>query len=181
MKIFFAFIAVVFLTMPAVMAAQPVAASGQMAKLNFLVGTWQGHGWIMTGPGRRHTFTETETVTSKLGGDALLIDGLGKSTDTGDAGKIIHRALAMASYDAHAKTFRWYALQAGGSPVDTQAKVSNDTLVWHMTVPNGKLRFTIKLNDKKQWHEVGQFSRDGKTWYPFFEMTLSRLIRAGTE
>lgn len=181
MKMFFAFIAAAFLAVPAAMAAQTAAAPSQMAKLNFLVGMWQGHGWIMTGPGQRHTFKETETVTPKLDGDALLIEGLGKSTDADNAGKTIHRALAIASYDARTKAFRWYALQAGGSPVDTQARVAHNTLIWHMTIPNGKLRFTIKLNDKKQWHEVGQFSRDGKTWYPFFEMMLSPLNPAGTK
>ncbi|HET6724930.1 MAG TPA: hypothetical protein VFH85_02860 [Gammaproteobacteria bacterium] len=156
------------------MAEAPTQAPGAMAKLAFLVGTWQGDGWIVI-RGQRHTFQETETVTPKLGGTALLIQGSGVSTDAGNAGEPIHNALAVASYDRHQHAYRWYALQAGQPAIDTQADVSADTLTWHMTVPHGgKIRFVIKLNDKQQWHEIGEFSSDGKTWHQFFEMTLDR-------
>lgn len=182
MKTFFALLALTIFAAPAIAAPQTSSAPSQMAKMNFLVGTWQGQGWIFTGRGQRHTFKETETVTPKLGGDALLFEGSGKSTDADNAGKVIHSALAVASYDAHAKAFRWYALQAGQSPIDTQARVSDHTLVWHMAVPHGGvIRFTIKLNKKHQWHEIGEFSRDGRAWHQFFEMTLSRMTSTATK
>jgi hypothetical protein len=37
------------------------------------------------------------------------------------------------------------------------------------------MRFTVRLNEKGQWFEVGEFSRDGKAWQKFFEMTLERV------
>jgi hypothetical protein len=34
--------------------------------------------------------------------------------------------------------------------------------------------FTIKRTDKDEWHEMGETSRDGKSWHQFFEMVLHR-------
>src|SRR5713226_2784678 len=39
-----------------------------MKKLDFLAGEWKGEGWISFGPGKPHTFTQTETIKAKLGG-----------------------------------------------------------------------------------------------------------------
>jgi hypothetical protein len=128
------------------------------------------------GRGERHTFRQTESVQRKVDGAVLLIEGLGKSKDPENAGATIHNAFAVMSYDKNAKAFRWYALRANGDPVDTQAKVSENMLVWGMRNPSGgEIRFTIKLNEKGRWFEVGEFSRDGKTWQKFFEMTLDRV------
>ncbi len=55
------------------------------------------------------------------------------------------------------------------------ARVSENTLVWGFENPRaGTIRFTIKLNEKGQWFEIGEISRDGKAWQKFFKMTLSR-------
>lgn len=44
------------------------------------------------------------------------------------------------------------------------------------TAPQGgDIRFTITLTEKDEWHEAGEFSRDGKNWIEFFEMTLQRV------
>lgn len=155
-------------------AAPP--ATGEMKKLDFLVGRWRGEGWIMLGPNRRHTFRQTEEVERKAGGTVLLIEGLGKSTDPGNAGATVHSAFAVVSYDRDAKVFRWRAFRADGSSVDAEATVSENTLVWGFRDPRGgSVRFTVRLNEKGQWFEVGEMSRDGQTWMKFFEMTLNRV------
>lgn len=151
--------------------------SSEMKKLDFLVGQWKGTGYIEFGPGQRRTFTETENVQSKLDGVVLLIEGLGKGKTAASQEEVtIHNAFAFASYDRDAKVFRWRAFRADGSSMDTNATVSENALVWGFHDPRaGEMRFTIKLNDKKQWFEVGEFSRDGNTWQKFFEMTLDRV------
>jgi hypothetical protein len=172
----------IFLMMPATLLAQTPAAAtppqiSEMKKLDFLVGQWKGAGWIEFGPGQRRTFTETENVESKLGGVVLLIEGLGKGkTGASQEEVTIHNAFAFASFDKDAKIFRWRAYRADGSSIDTEAKVSENALVWGFHDPRaGEMRFTIKLNEKKQWFEIGEFSRDGQTWQKFFEMTLDRV------
>ena len=170
--------ALLLLVLPLTSAAQtpPLPKPAEMKRLDFLVGQWQGEGWIMLGPNQRHTFRQTESVERKVDGTVLLIEGLGKSMDAGNAGAIIHSAFAVLSYDKDAKVFRWRAFRADGSSVDTEAKVSENMLVWGFRDPRaGSMRFTVRLNEKGQWFEIGEMSRDGQTWLKFFEMTLNRV------
>lgn len=154
----------------------PSPELAEMKRLDFLVGQWQGEGWIVFGRGERHTFRQTENVQRKVDGAVLLIEGLGKSKDPDNSGAIIHSAFAVLSYDKDAKIFRWRAFRAGGSSIDTEAKVSENMLVWGFRDPRGgNMRFTITLNEKGQWFEIGEMSRDGQTWIKFFEMTLTRM------
>jgi len=154
--------------------AQP-SASGQraeMKRLDWLVGSWKGAGWIQMGPQGRKEFTQTETIQSKLDGLVLIIEGQGKSKEDGSA---VHTALAFVSYDEGAKTFRWRAFTAEGRQTDTTAKVGTSTLEWGIEIPQrGRVRYTIKLNEKGKWFEVGEMMQDGQTWQKFFEMTLQR-------
>jgi hypothetical protein len=142
-----------------------------MKKLDWLVGQWKGAGWIQMGQTRKE-FTETETVQSKLDSLVLLIDGQGKSKEDGST---IHTALTLVSYDERAKTFRWHAFTGEGRETDTEAKVGVNTMEWGLEIPQrGRMRYTIKLNEKGEWFEIGEMAPDGQTWHKFFEMTLQR-------
>ena len=160
--------------LPVALLAQ-APASGQraeMKKFDWLVGQWKGGGWIQMGPQGRKEFTETETVQSKLDGLVLLIEGQGKSKEDGST---VHTALVLVSYDDRAKTFRWRAFTAEGRQTDTEAKVGANTMEWGLEIPQGgRMRYTIKLNEKGEWFEVGEMTQDGQTWHKFFEMTLQR-------
>jgi hypothetical protein len=148
-----------------------------MKKLDFLVGQWKGEGWMEFIPGQRRVFKGTEVVQSKLDGLLLTIDGLHRG-QIGGKGKegVVHSAFALVSYDAKAKQYRFQAYTARGDHEDTQAKVADGQLVWGMKVPKfGEVRYTIKLDDKGRWFEVGEVSQDGKAWRKFFEMTLERV------
>ena len=46
----------------------PAAQLAEMKKLDFLVGQWQGAGWMEFGPGQRREFTGAENVETKAGG-----------------------------------------------------------------------------------------------------------------
>ena len=164
---------ILLLLMPVTLMAQtPSVQLSEMKKLDFLVGIWKGEGWIEFGPGQRRTFTETEMVESRVGGLVLVIEGLGKNKE----GAITHNAFAVAFYDKEAKVFRWQTYRAAdGSYMNTEAQVAENSLIWGFRDSRaGELRFTIKLNEKGQWFEIGEISRDGKTWNKFFEMTLNR-------
>lgn len=160
-------------------APAPSPQASEMTKLNFLVGEWKGTGYIEMGPGQRRTFTETETVQNKLGGLMLLIEGTGTGKVPGsEADVTVHNALAVVSYDDSSKAFRWLAYQAARGSVqsiDTNARVQNKTIEWGFhDARAGTFRFTITLDDKGQWFEIGEISHDGKSWQKFFEMTLQR-------
>jgi hypothetical protein len=123
----------------------------EMKKLDWLVGTWKGTGWIQMGPQGRKEFTQTETIQKKLDGLVLMIEGQGKSKEDGSA---VHTALAFVSFDEQTKTFRWRAFTAEGRQTDTEAKVGTDTLVWEIEIPKrGRIRYTLNLHQNGEWVE----------------------------
>jgi hypothetical protein len=158
----------------AVSAQQPPSTVGEqieaMKQCGFLVGDWKGEGWMMMGPGDRRTFSQSEKVEPKLNRLVLQIEGLGKDPN----GKVVHEALATVAYDSHSKGFRFRSYEMQGHYLDTDSNCQDNTLVWNMSAGPRKIRYTIKLNDKKQWFEIGEFSADGNTWQRFFEMTLDK-------
>jgi hypothetical protein len=155
----------------------PKSAPPEMKKLDFLVGQWKGEGWVEFGPGQRHTATINESVQRKAEGSVLLIEGLGTTRMPDKAEEVpVHKAFAIVDYDVKAKLFRLRAYRAGDGSIDTSPQVGENSLVWGF--PNGRggeIRFTIKLNEKGQWFEIGEYSSDGKTWRKFLEMTLTRV------
>ena len=155
----------------------PAAQRDAMKKLDFLVGQWKGEDWMEFAPGQRRTFKGTEVVQGKLDGLLLAIEGLHRG-QVGDKKEevVVHNAFALVSYDDKAKRYRFQAFTSRGNYEDAEAKVSEGQLVWGMKVPQfGDVRYTIKLDDKGRWFEIGEVSRDGKTWQQFFEMTLQRV------
>jgi len=158
---------IAFAQQPPSMVPEQTEAMKQCA---FLEGEWKGAGWMMMGPNDRRTFTQTENVVSKLNGLVLQIDGLGKNPD----GKVVHEALATIAFDERTKSYHFRSYEALGHYLDTDTSCSNNTLVWTLPAGPRKMRYTIKLNDKKQWFEIGEFSTDGTNWQKFFEMTLDK-------
>ncbi len=162
----------VFLSVLAVSAQMENTAELQrteVKKLESMVGQWKGSGWIQQGA-KRETFTGTENVQRKLDGLALLVEG----KFTNPEGKIIHETLAVLSFDAKVKNFRFRTYLASGMSGEHDLKVVADGYEWGFQSPMGTIRYTIKTaNDV--WFEIGEFSKDGKTWVKFFEMKLDRI------
>lgn len=152
-------------------------AASEMKKLDWLVGEWKGEASARTGPGKPVAVMQTEKVTPRAGGKVLLVEGLGRRMmDDGSIGEVVHDAIAMISWDEAKKTYRFIGHVAQQESVDTTLDVAGpNTLVWGLTPPNGgKIRFTIRLTEKGEWNETGEFSPDGQKWFPFFEMTLTK-------
>jgi hypothetical protein len=171
--------AVVLSLSPALSPAQPPAADQRDAikKLGFLVGEWKGEGWMEFAPGQRRTFKGTEVGQSKLDGLLLTIEGLHRGQVGGKGEEVVvHNAFVVVSYDDKARRYRFQAFTARGNYEDAEAGVTDGQLVWGMKVPQlGNVRYTIKLDDKGRWFEIGEASQDGKSWRKFFEMTLERV------
>ena len=149
----------------------------EMKKLDWLVGEWKGEASARVGPGKPETAIQTEKVTPKAGGKVLLVEGLGRrKLEDGSAGDVVHDAIALISWDEEKKTYRFIGHVAQQPSVDTALDMTApNTLVWGLTPPNGgKARFTIRLTEKGEWHEVGEFSPDGEKWFKFLDMTLTK-------
>jgi hypothetical protein len=142
-----------------------------LSHLDYMVGTWTGSGWMMLGPGRRAEFTQTETITKKLGGSLITIDGDGR--DAANPERHIHSAFATIYFVPEANEMHFMAF-SGGNKVDVVPTLGDHTLIWGFDAPYGKTRFTLDFSSG-QWHEIGELSRDnGQTWTKNFEMTLTR-------
>lgn len=164
------------LALPLMASAQMPSTTAQrdeMKKLDYMVGQWKGSGW-MEQAGKRATFSGTETVQSKLNGLALLVEGKFNS-EVGGKEVTVHETLAVLSYDERAKTYRFRTYLANGITGDQEAKLIEGGWQWGFQFPGGAVRYTIKVNEKDEWFEVGEFSRDGQTWLKNFEMTLHRV------
>jgi hypothetical protein len=166
----------VFMVLALVLVASCAYGAEEMGKLDFLVGEWTGEAWIQMGPNKRENVIQTEKVTWKAGGKVLLVEGLGKKKlEDGTAGEVAHDAIALISWDKAKSTYRFIGHAAQQESVDTALDMTApNTLVWGFDTPQGKVRFTIRLNEKGQWNEVGEFSRDGTAWMKFMEMTLTK-------
>ena len=113
-----------------------------------------------------------ETVSSKLGGRVLLIEGVHSSASTGSTERVVHHALGIVSYDATTGGYRMRSYLATGQDGEYPGEIKDGAFVWGMETPNGKIRYTIHVVDG-QWKEIGEIERGG-TWMPFFEMTLRK-------
>jgi hypothetical protein len=167
-----------WLLQPSASGAQmPASASADsMKRVDFLVGTWKGESWIEYRPGERQTASMIETVESRLDGLVLTLEGVGRAEAPGTGGEaIVHHAFAVLSYDAGAGRYQMRAVRKGSGSVDANVRAGDGMLEWGFEHPQaGKIRYTIRLNEKGQWFEIGERSTDGTTWTKFFEMTLDR-------
>jgi hypothetical protein len=146
-------------------------------QLDWWVGQWKGDAWSSMGPGRRDTTMMVETIRKNLDGTIILIEGLGRrKMPPMEEGDIVHHAFAVLSYNDKKQSYRWQAWRIpGGIYTEIEPIVKEDKFYWSMETPRGKMKYSVTLNDKGQWEEIGEFSSDGQTWRQFFGMLLSRV------
>ncbi|MFC2157042.1 hypothetical protein ACFLT9_04320 [Acidobacteriota bacterium] len=162
------------ISVPAIAQAAPdtVPAIEAVKKVAFLEGSWTGEGWIQMGQGQKEEFDQIETVELKQDGAAILIEGIGHTK--GEKPKKIHHALAFISFDPLEKKLVFSSFVAGRQRLDVIPEVNENEFVWGFSPPNGgEIRYTIKIEDGR-WQEVGEYSRDGQSWFKFFEMHLKK-------
>jgi hypothetical protein len=142
-------------------------------QLEFMVGRWLGDAWMQRGPTRVST-TMSETVERKLGGVVLQVEGVGTVADTGaGAPRTVHHALAVVSFDPQAGTYGMRSYIASGQFGDFALTLIPGGVTWTREVPGGRVRNTAHIANG-EWHEIGEFSRDGVTWTQIMEMRLRR-------
>jgi hypothetical protein len=162
------------LSLTSMSSAQPPDASAELKRLAFLVGEWEGNGWVTMGPSGRHEVSIRETARWAAGGTVLVLDGLGVERRADGTERPVHQAFAVISWDPTASHFRIRAYRADGGEVEDNPVVTEQVVVWGFRDPQaGQVRFTLRL-DNDTWHEVGEFSRDGSNWQQFMEMRLRR-------
>lgn len=156
-----------------ILTGQPTISEAHleaMAKLDFLTGDWEGNGWMYVQGGQKVTFEQTEKVQWKLDKSIVMIEGKGISEGT-----TIHDALAVISYDPNASAYQFQSWLANGLSGQYRVEVTGEqSLVWFLEVPGRTIRYTLVINEKGQWFEIGEFKTGEDSWYKFLEMTLDK-------
>lgn len=154
-------------------AAEPSPTDAEraaIAHLPALIGSWEGEGWMRTGPGDPQRFSSQERVESRLDGHALVIEGKHYSQDRT---RVVHNALAVVTYDAARAEYHFLAKVVGQPAADYQGRLDADAFIWEMPTPRGKIRYVIRVVNE-QWIEKGEIEA-ANGWQQFFEMTLKRV------
>jgi hypothetical protein len=141
-----------------------------MQKLSAWAGTWSGEGWMQRGP-ERGEFLIHETITSKLDGLALLVEGRG--TDKAQPERVVHQALGVLHYDEAAGGYRFHTWTAEGRSAIAGAEPTPDGFKWWLDVPQGSVNYTVQIKDGV-WIEIGEFVGEGQPPRKFLEMTLRK-------
>ncbi|WP_369058877.1 hypothetical protein ABOZ73_14640 [Caulobacter sp. 73W] len=156
----------------AAQAAEPATPKEAMAPLKPLVGRWQGEGWMSTPAAGRQTFLSEEIVSERVGGAALLVEGLHKSKVAPNP--VVHDAMGVIVWSPRDKAYRFRTNLSTGMYGDHPMTVEPGKFTWGMTVGNGgKVEYVTQFT-ADTWHEAGRYSPDGQTWTPIFEMTLKK-------
>lgn len=149
------------------------ASRAAMQKLDFMVGRWKGGAWMLRGTERVST-DMTEVVERKLGGVAFLVEGLGVVPAPGaEPPRVVHNALAVISFDPQTQGYVLRSYIASGQWGDFVLTPIEGGVIWSREVPGGRIRNTAKIGNG-EWHEIGEFSRDGTTWMQIMELKLKK-------
>ena len=141
-------------------------AQQKMRSLAFLEGHWKGSGWMMGQDRQRMSFEQEEIIKFKLSGTILEIEGIGKSD-----GKVVHHALAVIQPKGEDGQFEFSSYLQSGLSGKYPASFVDGKFIWK---PTAQVRYVIQLNEKGQWHEIGEYNA-GDQWYQFMEMTLEKV------
>ena len=143
-------------------------------KLNFLIGTWEGEGWMMTQAGRE-TSKISETASCKASCSVIVVEGLGVKTDPETQEEtIVHDAFGVIYIDTETNELAMRAYKDGRANESLIEFIEDKIIRWFIDTPNGgKVRFTSDYSTENKWIEMGEFSRDGENWMQFLGMELT--------
>lgn len=150
----------------------------QLALFTRLAGVWEGEARISMGPQMQAVSRQQETVEAVAGGTAFSIKGLGRTKGEDGVERITHDAFAVVYLDHDKVTPRMRAFVAlGANWLDPEFTLTATGYTWRMKDPRaGLIRYDMSFDAQGRWVETGVMSRDdGKTWIPFFEMTLTKM------
>jgi hypothetical protein len=163
-------------TTPPDSAAQKAA----MARLDWMIGAWEGEGWTLAPGGQRWTFRQTEQVESRLKGAILVIEGRGfppgALNEPLKPETIVFNAFAVISFDDRQGKYAFRSYAMGYANTFEAELTPNGAFIWRITPPSGpQMRYIMTNPSPDTWVEIGERSMDGgASWTQFFEMRLTR-------
>lgn len=147
--------------------------------LSFMEGDWKGEGWIIGQDRVKKRFVQSESIHPKVGKQVLQVEGLGYGIDSSGniTDRVIHDAFGIISYNTELKAVTMISFSGKNDRMETaMMSVGDKRLQWSFgNESSGSIiRFKEDFSKEGVWKEVGEFSRNGTDWYPFFEMILMK-------
>src|SRR5690606_27464302 len=95
--------------------------------------------------------------------------------------RTVFEAFGTVGWDAEASRYRMTAWVGDGYLVEPEATFAGGVFTWEFQVPSGpRIRYAFSAPEHGVWTEDGHDTLDGgKTWLPFFGMTLRRSDAQG--
>ena len=166
--------ALMLLALPVPLSAQSTfTLKPPVDQLAWMVGEWEGPATSRRGP-EVHTLRQTERVEVQSGGMTLAVRGRGYEKMADGSEKVTFEAFAMI-FKERDGSLAFRAFSMDGHYIDPTIVMKPDGLIWSFNDPRiGQVRYTTTHTPADEWHETGEWSRDGATWTQFMEMTLKR-------
>lgn len=158
---------------PAQMAPDTAARRTAMDRFAFLEGEWSGDAWALVGQGARVEMRQTESVRRSLGGQVLLIEGVGRRLVNGQPADTLFHAVATLDWLPE----RGYSLRAytlSGQSGDFPVIPAENGFDWEVPLPAGKVHYRMRLGPEGEWEERGEFVR-GEQRFPVVGLRVIRL------
>jgi hypothetical protein len=154
----------------------PVSATPRppVDQVGWMLGEWEGPATYNQGGGSG-ALRQTERVELVSGGSAIAVRGRGFERSADGSEKVIYEAFAVL-YKNRDGTLGFRAWNQEGQFIDPVIELRSDGLVWSFDNAAGmRFRYTTVHTPADEWHEIGEWSRDGTTWNKFMEMRLNRV------
>jgi len=146
----------------------------KMKGLSFLVGEWEGTAKFYRGE-QAIDVKSSEKVEVKAGGTALFVTGV-HWIERGANKVVVHDAAAILVYDKAKDVFKLTSQLANGLGGTFELKLDGKGYKWTTPGADGStMRYTMRITEAGEWHEIGENSTDGKTWVKTMEMTLKKV------
>lgn len=154
-------------------APDTAARRAAMSKLAFLLGSWSGDAWAIVGRGERFPMRQTESVRYAVGGQVLLVEGVGRRLVNGAPADTVFHALGTIDWTPE----RGYLMRSysnTGHHGEFPLQVTPTGFAWQLAVPGGTTRYRMVLTPEGAWDERGFFSRDTTDGFQTFGMVVKK-------
>jgi hypothetical protein len=150
-----------------------------LAKVDFLVGDWEGEGWSTPGPGERRRFWVKEYYHYRGDKDLMDMEGrFGRILPDGTSSPEQEYALGILFYDRQSGRYMmWhYSTQDGAKTVPMDVNVDGRSMQYVTEYAPGKTgRFHLVVGADGVWVSTFTILTAEKTWQQVMEFRMKRI------
>lgn len=141
-----------------------------MQKLAFLIGKWAGEASLLHGPTEFVELLQTEEAQYKFDGLILVIEGVGRTTSSGQA---LIQAFGIISYDDESGTYHLRAFN-GGRFLETEVKLleQGKGMTWGFVLGEIKTKSVLRINERGEWTEIAEIFIGSQSPKKLLELTV---------